>query len=98
MELERELQRVTEELELEREGRLHNHHERQRLVRKLEEERLARSEDLREARREAERLEREVQKLREVAESWEQLWEERGAASKARKNGLWATFFGDGNR
>jgi hypothetical protein len=46
LELERELQRLTEELE--REGRLHNHRERQRLAEELEAERLVRSEDRRE--------------------------------------------------
>ena len=40
LELERELQRLTEELELEREGRTHNHRERQRLGEELERERL----------------------------------------------------------
>lgn len=43
LELERELQRLTEELELEREGRTHNHRERQRLGEELERKRLARS-------------------------------------------------------
>ena len=42
LELERELQRLREELELEREGRTHNHRERQRLGEELERERLAR--------------------------------------------------------
>src|SRR5215208_4999789 len=87
LELERELQRLTEELELEREGRAHNHRERQRLGKELEHVGLARSEDQREARREAERLEQEVQKLRELVESWEELWEEEGGASKASKKG-----------
>src|SRR5215208_8264283 len=87
LELERELQRITEELELEREGRLHNHQERQRLAKELEHVGLARSEDQREARREVERLEQEVQKLRELVESWEELWEEEGGASKASKKG-----------
>ena len=87
LELERELQRVAEELELEREGRLHNHRERQRLAQELEEERLARSED-----------QREVQRLEELVKSWEGLWEERGGASETRKKGVWATFFGDGSR
>ena len=45
LELEREIQRLTEELELEREGRLHNHRERQSLAEELEEEHLARSGD-----------------------------------------------------
>ena len=39
LELEREIQRLTEEMELEREGRLHNHRERQRLSEELERER-----------------------------------------------------------
>jgi hypothetical protein len=43
LELERELQRLTEEQGLEREGRTHNHRERQRLGEELERERLARS-------------------------------------------------------
>ena len=45
LELERELQRLTEDLELEREGRTHNHRERQRLGEELERERRARSGD-----------------------------------------------------
>ncbi len=51
LELERELQRLTEELELEREGRTHNHRERQRLGEELERERLARSGDQRNVQR-----------------------------------------------
>jgi hypothetical protein len=43
LELERELQRLTKELELEHQGRTHNHHERKRLSEELERERLARS-------------------------------------------------------
>jgi hypothetical protein len=82
LELERELQRVTDELE--REGRLHNHRERQRLAKVIEEERLAHAEDRRDARREAERLEREVQRLGELVESWEELSEKtRGAPRSA---------------
>jgi hypothetical protein len=42
LELEQELQRLTEELELERQGRTHNHHERKLLSEELERERLAR--------------------------------------------------------
>ena len=57
LELERELQRLTEELELEREGRTHNHRERQRLGEELERERLARSGD----QRNVQRLERDLQ-------------------------------------
>jgi hypothetical protein len=80
LELEREIQRLMEELELEREGRLHNHHERQRLIEELERERLARSQD----RREIERLERGLREL-------EWLLEERQAPRKASRKGLWAT-------
>jgi hypothetical protein len=58
-ELERELQRLTEDLRLEREGRTHNHRERQRLNEDLQRERLARSEDQRSTRR----PERELQGL-----------------------------------
>ena len=47
LEFERELQRLTEELESEREGHTHNHRERQRLGAELERERLARSGDQR---------------------------------------------------
>ncbi len=61
LELERELQRVTEELELEREGRTHNHRERQRLSEELERERLARSED----QRSVKRLERDLRELQD---------------------------------
>ena len=64
LELERDLQRVTEELELEREGRLHNHRERQLLAQELEEERFARSED----QREIERLQEAVWALEEELE------------------------------
>jgi hypothetical protein len=42
LEFERELQRLTEALELEREGRKYNHRERQRLGEELGRERLAR--------------------------------------------------------
>ena len=45
LELKRELQRLTEDLELEREGRTHKHRERQRLGEELERERLAHSGD-----------------------------------------------------
>ncbi len=90
LELERELQRVTEELELEREGRLHNHRERQRLAEELEEERIARYEDQREAQREVERLQREV---RDRAVELEWLWEERQGLSKGSK-GVWGNLFG----
>jgi hypothetical protein len=62
LELERELQRLTEELELEREGRIHNHRERQRLGEELERERLARSED----QRNVQRLGRDLQELQQA--------------------------------
>jgi hypothetical protein len=80
LELEREIQRLMEELELEREGRLHNHRERQRLSEELERERLARSQD----QRNIERLERELREL-------EWLLEERQEPRKASKKSLWAT-------
>jgi hypothetical protein len=82
LELEREIQRLTEELELEREGRLHNHSERQRLSEELEHERLARSQDT----RDGERLERELREL-------ERLLEERQELRKPSRKGLWATLF-----
>ena len=63
LELERELQRLTEELELEHEGRTHNHRERQRLSEELEHERLARSED----QRNIQRLERGIQDLQQAS-------------------------------
>ena len=47
LELERELQRLTEGLGLEREGRTHKHRERQRLGEELAFERLSRSGDQR---------------------------------------------------
>jgi hypothetical protein len=94
LELERELQRVTEELQLEREGRLHNYRERQRLAEELQEERLARSEDQQEAQREAERLQLEVQHL---AEQLEGVWEERLSTSNGSKS-LWGRLFGAKNR
>src|ERR671916_654308 len=88
LELERELQRVTEELELEREGRTHNHRERQRLSEELERERLARSGD----QRNAERLERELQELR-----W--LLEERQQTPDAPKtSGFWGSLRGGKKR
>ncbi len=94
LELERELQRVTEELQLEREGRLHNYRERQRLAEELQEERLARSGDQREAQREVERLQLEV---RHLAEELEGVWEERLSTSKGSKS-LWGRLFGAKNR
>ena len=87
LELERELQRLAEELELEREGRLHNHRERQRLSEELEHERLARSQ----GQRDIERLERELREL-------EWLLEERQELSKASKKSLWATLLRGDNR
>ena len=51
LEFERELQRLTEEQGLEREGRTHKHRERQRLGEELERERLARSGDQRNVQR-----------------------------------------------
>ena len=82
LELEREIQRLTEELELEREGRLHNHRERQRLSEELERERLVRSQD----RQNIERLERELREL-------EWLLEERQAPRNVPKKGFWGTLF-----
>jgi hypothetical protein len=63
LERERELQRLTEELELEREGRTHNHRERQRLGEELERERLARSGDQRNVQQ---RLERDLHELQQA--------------------------------
>jgi hypothetical protein len=83
LELERELQRVTEERELEREGRLHNHSERQKLSEELEAERLARSEDQRNARR----LEQELWNLEALLREYQK------TPNKKRRNGLWATLF-----
>ena len=83
LELERELQRVTEERELEREGRLHNHRERQRLSEELEAERLAHSEDQRDARR----LEQELWNLKALLREYQE------APNKKQRNGLWATLF-----
>jgi predicted nuclease with TOPRIM domain len=86
LELEREIQRLTEELELEREGRLHNLRERQRLVEELEAERLAHSED----ERAAQHFEREVREL-------EYLFEESQGSRKVRKKkGSWTALFGGG--
>ena len=83
LELEREIQRLKEEKELEREGRLHNHQERQRLTEELERERLARSED----QREAQRLQREVWEV-------EGLLEERQESDKGTKS-LWLKLRGN---
>jgi hypothetical protein len=86
LELERELQRLTEELELEREGRAHNHRERQRLGEELERERLARSGD----QQNVQRLERDLQEL-------QQLLNERQRALKAPKKGLWTNLLRSNN-
>ena len=87
LELEREIQRLTEELQLEREGRLHNHRERQRLSEELERERLARSQD-----------QRDIERLEEGLRELEWLLEERQASRKTSKKGLWATLFGRNRR
>jgi hypothetical protein len=81
LELERELQRLTEELESEREGRTHNHRERQRLREELERERLARSGD----QRNVQRRERDLQGCNSYSEDLQQ-------ALKAPKKGLWTNF------
>ena len=86
LELERELQRLTEALQLEREGRTHNHREHQRLGEELERERLARSGD----QWDVERLERDLQEL-------QQLLEERHQALKAPKKGLWTNLLRNNN-
>ena len=83
LELERELQRLTEELELEREGRTHNHRERQRLGEELERERLARLGD----QQNVQRLERDLQLL----------LEERQQALKAPKKSLWTNLLRNNN-
>ena len=90
LELERELLRVTEELQLEQEGRQHNYRERQRLADELQKEHLARSED----QREVERLQLEV---RQLAEELERLWNERHGTSKGSQS-LWGRLFGRKNR
>jgi hypothetical protein len=74
LELERELQHLTEELELEREGSTHKHRERQRLGEELERERLARSGD-----------QRNVQRLEPDFQELQQLFEERQQASRLRR-------------
>jgi hypothetical protein len=86
LELEREVQRLTEELELERKGRTHNHRERQRLGEELERERLARSGD----QRNVQRLERDLQEL-------QQLLDERQQALKAPMKSLWANLLKSNN-
>jgi len=86
LELERELQRLTEELGLEREGRTHNHRKRLRLGEELERERLARLGD----QRNVQRLQRDLQEL-------QQLLEERQQALKAPKKGLWTNLLKSNN-
>ena len=86
LELERKLQRLTEELELERKGRTHNQRERQRLGEELERERLARSGD----QRNVQCLERDLQEL-------QQLLDERQQALKAPKKSLWANLLKSNN-
>ena len=87
LELERELQRLTEELELERQGRTHNHRERQRLGEELEWERLARSGD----QRNVQRLERDLRDLQESLEEQQQ-------ALKAPRKGLWTNLLRSNHR
>jgi chromosome segregation ATPase len=86
LELERELQRLTEELELEQEGRAHNHRERQRLGEELERERLARSGD----QQNVQRLERDLQELQQLLDELQQ-------ALKAPKKGLWTNLLKSNN-
>jgi hypothetical protein len=75
-------------VELEREGRTHNHRERQRLGEGLERERLglARPGD----QRNVQRLEQDLQEL-------QQLLEERQQALKAPKKGLWTNLVKSNN-
>ena len=84
LELERELQRLTEELE--REGRTHNHRDGQRLGEDLERERLVRSGD----QRNVQRLERDLQEL-------QQLLEEQQQALKAPQKGSWTNLLKSNN-
>ena len=84
--LERELQRLTEEQGLEREGRTHKHRERQRLGEELEREHLARSGD----QRNVQRLQRDLQEL-------QQLLEERQQALKAPRRSLWTNILRSNN-
>ena len=86
LELERELQRLTEELGLEREGRAHNHRERQRLGEELERERLARLGD----QRNVQRLERDLRELQQLLEELQQVL-------KAPKKGLWTNLLKSNN-
>jgi hypothetical protein len=68
LELEREVQRLTEVLALECKGRMHNLRERQRLSEELERERLARSEDQRNIRR----LQRDLRERQQLLEELQQ--------------------------
>jgi hypothetical protein len=86
LELERELQRLSEELELERQGRTHNHRERQRLGEEPERERLARAGD----QRNVQRLERDLRDLQESLTQQQQ-------ALKAPKKGLWTNLLRSNN-
>jgi hypothetical protein len=86
LELEREFQRLTEKLELEREGRTHNHRERQRLGEELERERLVRSGD-----------QRNVQLLGRALQKLQQLLEERQQAFKAPRKSLWTNILRSNN-
>jgi chromosome segregation ATPase len=86
LELERELQRLTEELGFEREGLTHNHRERRRLGEELERERLARLGD----QRNVHRLERDLQELQQLLEVLQQ-------ALKAPKKGLWTNLLRSNN-
>jgi hypothetical protein len=69
LELERELQRLTEEQELEREGRTHKQRKRQRLGAELESERLARSGD----QRNIQRLQRDFRERQKLLEELQQV-------------------------
>jgi len=86
LELERELQRLTEEQGLEREGLTHNHRERQLLGEELERERMARLGD----QRNVQRLQRDLQELQQLLEVLQQ-------ALKAPKKGLWTNFLRSNN-
>jgi hypothetical protein len=69
LELERELQRLTEEQGLELEGRTHKQRERQRLDAELERERLARSGD----QRNVQRLQRDLRERKQSLEELQQV-------------------------
>jgi hypothetical protein len=68
LKFERELQRLTEEQGLEREGRTSKHRERQRLGAELECERLSRSGD----QRNVQRLERDFRERQQLLEELQQ--------------------------